>query len=87
MITKFLCIVISIFFVVLNCSFTFAEKVYTNEDLEKYKSKQEKQMTEEEKIKESERKQQYKHKEIEMEEKMWKNIQGGKQKRVTIEKE
>lgn len=63
------------------------EKTFTTEDLEKYKSKKEKQITEEDKQKESEKKLQRKERQIEMEEKMFKkNTDNDKKQKIIIEK-
>ncbi len=68
-------------------AFAAEKKVYTNEDLEKYKSKRDKEMTEEQKIKESERNLRTKERHVDMEEKMWRSINTKDRKAVTIEKE
>ncbi len=61
-------------------------KVFTNEDLEKYKSKKDKEMSEQDKIKESERNLRNKERQTKMEEQMWRSINTKDRKAVTIEK-
>jgi hypothetical protein len=68
-------------------AFAADKKVFTNEDLEKYKSKRDKQMSEEDRIKESERNLRNKERQVDMEEKMWRSINTKDRKAVTIEKE
>jgi len=88
MLKKVLIIFLTIALLFSSISNTFAEKVYTNDVLEKYKSKKDKQMTEEQKIKESERREKAKKETIEVEEKMWRNANPkDKTKSILIEKE
>jgi len=68
-------------------AFASDKKVFTNEDLEKYKSKRDKQMSEEDRIKESGRNLRNKERQVDMEEKMWRSINTKDRKAVTIEKE
>lgn len=89
MFKKIIFMLLTLIFLMSNVSFAFAEKVFTNEDLEKYKSKRDKQMTEEQKIKESERKEKSKERAINLEEKMWRNtpVPDEKKQKVIVDKE